>query len=127
MTTLFQNRLFTPELEKALKDYPLYSQDGKKEDAICITVFHIGNIRWYVLEGQEEGNDFILYDVIFGLIDNEYGYVSLNEMADLTIDASKYGLGILKVEQVEEFKACRLTEIEDADLQTFLSRMYDKM
>lgn len=33
-----------------------------------------------------------------GYIDNEYGYVSLNEMADLTIDASKYGLGILKVE-----------------------------
>ena len=32
-----------------------------------------------------------------GYIDNEYGYVSLNEMADLTIDASKYGLGILKV------------------------------
>ena len=126
MTTVFQNRLFTPELEKALKDYPLYSQDGKKKDAMCIAVFHIGNIRWYVLEGQKEGNDFILYGVVFGLIDNEYGYVSLNEMADLTIDASKYGLGVLKVEQVEEFKACRLTEIGDADLQAFLSRMYDK-
>lgn len=126
MTTVFQNRLFTPELEKALKDYPLYSQDGKKKDATCIAVFHIGNIRWYVLEGQQDGSDFILYGVVLGLIDNEYGYVSLNEMAELTIDVSKYGLGVLKVEQVEDFKACRLTEIEDADLQTFLSRMYDK-
>ena len=63
------------------------------------------------MEGQKEGNVFILYGVVFGLIDNEYGYVSLNEMADLTIDASKYGLGVLKVELVEEFKACRLTEI----------------
>lgn len=61
-----------------------------------------------------------------GYIDNEYGYVSLNEMADLTIDASKYGLGILKVEQVKDFKACQLPEIEDTELQTFLSRMYDK-
>jgi hypothetical protein len=61
-----------------------------------------------------------------GYIDNEYGYVSLNEMADLTIDASKYGLGILKVEQVKDFKACQLSEIEDTELQTFLSRMYDK-
>ena len=61
-----------------------------------------------------------------GYIDNEYGYVSLNEMADLTIDASKYGLGILKVEQVKAFKACQLSEIEDTELQAFLSRMYDK-
>ncbi len=51
-----------------------------------------------------------------GYIDNEYGYVSLNEMADLTIDASKYGLGILKVEQVKDFKACQLSEIEDTEL-----------
>ena len=61
-----------------------------------------------------------------GYIDNEYGYVSLNEMADLTIDASKYGLGILKVEQVKDFKACQLSEIEDTELQAFLSRMYVK-
>ena len=61
-----------------------------------------------------------------GYIDNEYGYVSLNEMADLTIDASKYGLGILQVEQVKDFKACQLSEIEDTELQAFLSRMYDK-
>lgn len=61
-----------------------------------------------------------------GYIDNEYGYVSLNEMADLTIDASKYGLGILKVEQVKDFKACQLSEIENTELQAFLSRMYDK-
>lgn len=109
-----------------MKDYPLYSQDGKKNDAMCIAEFHLGNIRWYVLEGQQEGNDYILYGVVLGLIDTEYGYVSLNEMADLTIDASKYGLGVLKVEQVEDFKACQLSEIEDADLQAFLSRMYDK-
>ena len=28
------NRLITPELEKAMQDYPLYSQDSKKKDAV---------------------------------------------------------------------------------------------
>lgn len=34
MTTTFKNRLVTERLEQALKDYPLYSQDSKKKDAI---------------------------------------------------------------------------------------------
>ena len=41
----FNNRLITPELEKAMQDYPLYSQDSKKKDAVCIAVFFIGNAR----------------------------------------------------------------------------------
>ena len=125
-TDFTTNRLMTSELQATFKGHELYSQDGKKMDATCIAVFHIGNIRWYVLEGQQEGNDFILFGIVLGLIDNEYGYVSLNEMADLSIDASKYGLGILKVEQVKGFKACKLSEIEDTDLQSFLSHLYDK-
>lgn len=125
-TDFNNNRLMTPTLQATFKGYELYSQDGKKKDATCIAVFHIGNIRWYILEGQPEGNDFMLYGIVLGLIDNEYGYVSLNEMADLSIDASKYGLGILEVEQIQDFKTCQLAEIDDAELQAFLSRMYDK-
>ena len=30
----FNNRLITPELEKAMQDYPLYSQDSKKKVTI---------------------------------------------------------------------------------------------
>ena len=45
-TNNIQNRLITPELEEALKGYPLYSQDGKKKDATCIVVFSLGNVRW---------------------------------------------------------------------------------
>lgn len=51
MATDYNNRLITPDLEKAMKDYPLYSQDSKKKDALCIAVFFIGNARWYILEG----------------------------------------------------------------------------
>ena len=55
------SRLITPQLAEQFKLYPLYSQDGKKKDAICQCVFFIGKVRWYVLEGQLEGNDFTLY------------------------------------------------------------------
>ena len=103
-TTQFNNRLITPELTEALSSYPLYSQDAKKKDALCIAVFYLGNIRWYIMEGQQEGNDFTLYGIVTGLQETEYGYQSATEMA----------------------KPCTLGEIENAELQAFLSRLYDK-
>ena len=110
-TTNAFGRLIDNELQAKLENNPLYSQDGKKKDAKCIAVFRISNIRWYVLEG---------------MIDTEYGYMSAKEMSSLTIDAIKYGLGILKVEQDKTFIPCKLSEIVDAELQSFLSNMYDK-
>ncbi len=125
MTTNSTNRLITPELETALKDYPLYSQDAKKKDAICIAVFFIGNARWYILEGQRECDDFRLYGIIVGLMETEYGYMSANEMASISLDASQYGLGTIKVEQDKAFQPRQLVTIRDKELQSFLSRLYD--
>ena len=125
-TTDFNNRLITPELKEALAGYPLYSQDAKKKDALCIAVFYLGNIRWYIMEGQQEGNDFTLYGIVAGLQETEYGYQSANEMASITYDASEYGLGTLRIEQDKEFQPCKLADIEDEELQAFLSRLYDK-
>ena len=117
-TTQFNNRLITPELTEALSSYPLYSQDAKKKDALCIA--------WYIMEGQQEGNDFTLYGIVTGLQETEYGYQSATEMASITYDASEYGLGTLRIEQDKDFKPCTLGEIENAELQAFLSRLYDK-
>lgn len=64
--------------------------------------------------------------VVLGLVATEYGYVSANEMASITIDASKYGLGILHVEQDKEFEPCKLSAIKDAELQKFLADFYDE-
>lgn len=61
------SRLITPKLAEQLKQYPLYSQDGKKKDAICLCVFFLGNLRWYVLEGQPEGDDFTLFAIVVAL------------------------------------------------------------
>ena len=71
MTKDFNNRLITPELEKAMQDYPLYAQDSKKKDAVCIAVFLIGNARWYILEGQRENDDFVLFGIVVGLSGTE--------------------------------------------------------
>ena len=126
MATTNQNRLLTLEVKEAFEGHELYSQDGKKKDAKCIAVFRIDNVRWYFIEGQVEGEDFIFYGVVLGLVATEYGYVSANEMASISIDASKYGLGILKVEQDKEFEPCKLSAIKDAELQEFLADLYDE-
>lgn len=125
MTALEQNRLMTPELEQALSDSPLYSQDDKQKDAVCHAIFSIGNVRWYVLEGEKESDDFTMYGIVAGLQATEYGYMSLNEMAGVTLDARSYGLGIMTVEQDKEFEPCKLADIQDGELQRFLSEMYD--
>lgn len=125
MVTTMTNRLITTDLAKALGSYPLYSQDAKKKDAMCIAVFYIGNIRWYILEGQPEGHDFTLYGIVVGLHETEYGYLSANEMASIVYDASEYGLGNLLVEQDTDFTPCALADIKDVELQKFLSRLYD--
>ena len=124
-TTKFNNRLITPELAEVLGSYPLYSQDAKKKEAVCLAIFSLGNIRWYIMEGQQEGNDFTLYGIVAGLHETEYGYLSANEMASITYDASQYGLGMLQIEQDKDFKPCPLAEIKDAELQAFLSNLYD--
>ena len=51
--------------------------------------------------------------------------MSLNEMAGVTLDARSYGLGIMTVEQDKEFEPCKLADIQDGELQRFLSEMYD--
>lgn len=121
----FNNRLITPELEKAMQEYPLYSQDSKKKDAVCIAVFFIGNARWYILEGQRENDDFVLFGIVVGLAETEYSYISANEMASVELDATKFGLGMVRVEQRKPFQPCQLSEIFDRELQSFLSRLYD--
>ena len=35
-------RLMTPRLEEALKGYPLYSQDGRGKEAVCVAIFALG-------------------------------------------------------------------------------------
>lgn len=108
------SRLITPVLEEILKSYPLYSQDGKGKDAVCVAIFFIGHVRWFVLEGQPEGNDTTLFTIVCGLHETEYGYTSVNEMESVKVDGSKYGVDeIFQVEQLDGFKPVKLKSIPD--------------
>lgn len=120
------NRLVTPELEKLLQSYPLYKQDGKKKDARCIAVFSLYNINWFVLEGEKVGDDYELYGIVTGLGTTEYGYFMASELEEQCLDLTKYGLGHARVIRDETFKPCPLGQIENYELQVFLSGLYDK-
>lgn len=75
-------------------------------------MFSIGSMKWYILVEHDAGNDMSLWHCI-RLFESEYDYLSANEMSQITIDASRFGLGRLHIEQKRDFEACRLSEIED--------------
>lgn len=120
-----ERKLITPQLAEALKNYPLYSQDGKGKEAMCIAVLSIGNIKWFVLEGQQEGNDITLFAIVCGIYETEYGYVSANELESIEVNGYEYGLdGKFYVCQDLNFSPTKLKDIRNDELQDFLNRLY---
>ena len=119
---LMKSRLLKAEMIEALKQYPLYSQDDKRGDAVCVAVLGIANIRWYILEGEQQGDDFTFFGVVTGMYQTEYGYFSLSEMESIEVNGDRYGLPVkLHIEVIEGFKPCKLKEIKDKELQDFLA------
>lgn len=120
-----ENRLLTPELLEALANYPLYSQENTKVfDLQAIALFRIGNIRWYVLEGNAEGDRFTFFTLVCGMgYESEFGYTDAGELAGISVDASRYGLPgiLLTVERAEDFKPCRLADIDDEDVKNYVA------
>ena len=125
-----ENRLLTPELLEALANYPLYSQENKKVcDLQAVALFRIGSIRWYILEGNAEGDRFTFFTLVCGMSDcPELGYTDAGELASIAVDASRYGLPgiLLTVERAEDFKPCRLIDIEDEDVQKYVARFTEE-
>ena len=125
-----ENRLLTPELLEALANYPLYSQENKKVcDLQAVALFRISNIRWYILEGNAEGDRFTFFTLVCGMSDfTELGYTDAGELAGIAIDASRYGVPgiVLTVERAEDFKPCRLGDIEDEDVKNYVARFTEE-
>lgn len=115
-------RLMTPQLEEALKGFPLYSQNGKGKEAVCRAVFAFGSVRWFILEGEAEENDTILFGIVIGLMEDEYSYISLNELSEIELDLTAQGLGKLQVRQQPNFQPTKLRLLNDKRLQRFLAR-----
>lgn len=90
-------------IEETLKNFPLNSQDGMWGEAICSVVFCLGSdIRWYIIEGQREGDDILMFGIVIGLVDDEFCYVSLKGLLD-----NPWGY------QLTDFKPTPLKEIDD--------------
>ena len=78
--------LMNKGIEDALKRHPLYSQDGKGDDAdIVVKYFNpYGRGTWYVLEGEKrEDGDWELYGIADLGYGQEYGYFMLSELENL--------------------------------------------
>lgn len=112
----------TSQLEEALKGFPLYSQNGKGKEAVCRAVFAIGSARWFILEGETEENDTILFGIVIGLMEDECSYISLNELSEIELDLTAQGLGKLQVRQQPNFQPTELRLLNDKRLQRFLAR-----
>lgn len=125
-----ENRLLTFELLETLASYPLYSQEHKKvSDLQAVALFHIGNIRWYILEGNAEGDRFTFFSLVCGMAeDAELGYTDAGELASIAVDASRYGLPgiLLTVERADDFKPCRLGDVEDEDVKKYVARFTEE-
>lgn len=125
-----ENRLLTSQLLEALASYPLYSQESKHlPDLMAVALLRIGSIRWYILEGNAEGDRFTFFTLVCGMgEDSELGYTDAGELANIAVNASRYGLPgvLLMVEQVKDFKPCRLADIADEDVKRFCSRFADE-
>ena len=116
-------RLMTSQLAETLKGFPLYSQNGRGKEAVCVAIFVLGSVRWFVLEGEVQENDTILFGIVVGLIEDEYGYFSLSELSELEYDLADFGK--LQVRQQENFVPTPLCKLKDGRLQNFLVQFED--
>lgn len=106
-------------LERLSSLFP--GRQGKGSDLPC----HFC-ARWCAVvhpEGEKEGNDTILFGIVIGLMEDEYGYISLNELSDIELDLTRQGFGKLQVRQQENFQPVPLKKLRDSRLQEFLARM----
>lgn len=88
--------LMNKGIESAIAKHPLYSQDGKGDEAdILVKYFNpYGRGRWYVLEGNKLDNGDTEF---FGLVDMgdgpEYGYFNLSQLESYTYKMGNYVVG----------------------------------
>jgi len=100
-------KLITDQLEKDLAKYPLYSQDGKGEDAIVVCKFFLQGYTWYVLEAEKNGDDYEFYGIIVGQF-AELGYFTLSQLESVT---GQWGL------RVERDRGFKPTKVKDLHLE----------
>lgn len=86
-------KLITKALEKTFAKYPLYSQDGKGNEAVVIAKFFLPGScwTWYVTEAEKQSNgDYMFFGYVEG-IEGEYGYFTLSQLQGIR---GRFGLRV---------------------------------
>lgn len=93
-------KLITAAIKNAAKKFPLYSQDGKKGQAVVLARFFTpaSNLTWYMTELNTETGE--AFGVVVGY-ETEYGYFNVNELQCL-----KMTTGFLRGMQAVERDIC---------------------
>lgn len=86
--------LLPNELKKVFEDFPLYSQDGKGKAATVVCKFFnpAGRGTWYVLEGQQQEEDFLFFGYIH-IFEGEFGYFTLSQIEEIELPVKIEGIG----------------------------------
>lgn len=73
-------------LGKMFKNFPLYTQERKKDPLVVLEVFIPNqNMYWLLTEGNKEDEDFTFFGYC-KIQCGEFGYVSFNELHNLKYD-----------------------------------------
>jgi hypothetical protein len=97
-------KLITEEFEALFKDYPLYSQEQVKDPLVIAKLFDpCGSASWFLTEYDPV--EKIAFCYVTGMVEDELGYISLNEMESI----ERLGIGI---EQDLYFVQKRLSEVK---------------
>ena len=110
-------RLMNKELAESL---PLYSQDGKKADAVVVAkyFFPATALTWYVTEGRKEDDDYLFFGLVVGTDTSaEMGYFSLSQLLAINV----YGL---RVERDMYFKPKKLGEICNKSVKEYIDHYF---
>lgn len=87
---------------------PLYSQEAEPDPWIYCKLFLPGTgWTWYVMEGEPQSNDYLLFGFVVGL-ESEFGYFLLSELEQLHSPLN------VPVERDLTFTEGRLTDVVPA-------------
>ena len=98
------NNLMTKTLEKRFQKFPLYSQDGKGEDAEVVVKYFTpdANCTWLITEGEPlKDGDWEFFGLCH-IHEWEYGYVRLSDLKSvrgafgLPVERDLYSHGTIK-------------------------------
>lgn len=104
------NQALIDEVKRRMSEYPLYSQESTEDKLVVVKLFNaFGSGTWYLTEYDPD--DECAFGYVTGLGGDEWGYISLREIAALTL--RKTGLPQIEIDlhfTPQNFRTLKLSE-----------------